>query len=137
MTRTEVLVVGAGPAGIAAATAAAENGRSVIVLDDNASAGGQIWRGATVSAPPRADTQKQRAMERLQRSGARLLAGRCVFNADASGILQTFVETASARLAHQSPFGPPPLAPGPRARLLPSPGCTLPGVFGAGGSQAL
>ena len=35
MTRTEVLVIGAGPAGIAAATAAAENGRQVIVLDDN------------------------------------------------------------------------------------------------------
>ena len=32
MTHTEVLVIGAGPAGIAAATAAAENGRRVIVL---------------------------------------------------------------------------------------------------------
>ena len=46
MTTTEVLVIGAGPAGIAAATAAAEHGRKVIVLDDNGTPGGQIWRGS-------------------------------------------------------------------------------------------
>ncbi|HZL27633.1 MAG TPA: FAD/NAD(P)-binding oxidoreductase [Acidobacteriaceae bacterium] len=137
MTRTEVLVVGAGPAGIAAATAAAEKGRSVIVLDDNPSAGGQIWRGATVGVPRRADTQKQRAIERLQRSGAHLLAGHCVFNADASGTLQTFGETASGSVAEEFRFQQLVLATGARERFLPFPGWTLPGVFGAGGLQAL
>ena len=46
MKRSEVLIVGAGPAGLAAAVRARESGKSVTVLDDNPAAGGQIWRGA-------------------------------------------------------------------------------------------
>jgi len=136
-TRTDVLVVGAGPAGIAAATAAAENGRQVIVLDDNVTAGGQIWRGATVGQPQHTDPHKQRALEKLERSGARVLAGRAVFNADASGMLQALQETASARFAEEFRFEQLVLATGARERFLPFPGWTLPGVFGAGGLQAL
>ena len=41
----DVLVVGAGPAGMAAAVSAAESGRRVGVVDDNPGPGGQIWRG--------------------------------------------------------------------------------------------
>jgi D-hydroxyproline dehydrogenase subunit alpha len=41
----EVLVVGAGPAGLAAAYRAARGGRRVAVVDDNPHPGGQIWRG--------------------------------------------------------------------------------------------
>src|SRR5688572_1857443 len=41
-----ILIVGAGPAGIAAACAAVESGVSVTIVDDNPNAGGQIWRGA-------------------------------------------------------------------------------------------
>ena len=44
--RFDVLVVGAGPAGIAAAVRAAEHGNRVGVVDDNPHCGGQIWRGA-------------------------------------------------------------------------------------------
>jgi D-hydroxyproline dehydrogenase subunit alpha len=140
MTHAEVLVIGAGPAGIAAATAAAENGREVIVLDDNPTAGGQIWRGATVdetgSSSQRYST-KQRALERLQRSGAQVLAGRCVFSADAAGTLQTLQEPATGSLVKQFHFEQLILATGARERFLPFPGWTLPGVFGAGGLQAL
>ena len=38
----DVVVVGAGPAGLAAACRAAECGRSVAMLDDNPLPGGQI-----------------------------------------------------------------------------------------------
>jgi NADPH-dependent 2,4-dienoyl-CoA reductase/sulfur reductase-like enzyme len=140
MRSTEVLVIGAGPAGIAAATAAAENGRQVIVLDDNLKAGGQIWRGATVEeagSSHRGNAAKRRAMTRLQRSGAQMLAGRCVFSAEASGTLQTLQETASGSLVEQFHFDQLILATGARERFLPFPGWTLPGVFGAGGLQAL
>ena len=41
----DVLVVGAGPAGLAAAWRAAQSGLRVSVVDDNPAAGGQIWRG--------------------------------------------------------------------------------------------
>jgi phytoene dehydrogenase-like protein len=45
MTRTfDVLIVGAGPAGLSAAAAAARDGRRTAVLDDNPHPGGQIWR---------------------------------------------------------------------------------------------
>jgi NADPH-dependent 2,4-dienoyl-CoA reductase/sulfur reductase-like enzyme len=140
MTTTGVLVIGAGPAGIAAATAAAENGCAVIVLDDNVAAGGQIWREATIEetgSSQRRNPQERRAMERLQRSGAELLAGRCVFSAEASGTVQTSHETSSGTLVEQFRFEYLILATGARERFLPFPGWTLPGVFGAGGLQAL
>ncbi len=43
----EVLVVGGGPAGIAASVRAADYGARVGLVDDNATSGGQIWRGAS------------------------------------------------------------------------------------------
>jgi len=43
--RFEVLVVGGGPAGMAAAVRAAECGARVAIADDNPRLGGQIWRG--------------------------------------------------------------------------------------------
>jgi D-hydroxyproline dehydrogenase subunit alpha len=141
MTRTEVLVIGAGPAGIAAATAASENGSRVLVLDDNTAPGGQIWRSATVeengSPKRRSSDLKQRALERLRRSGAQVLGSHCVFNVEASGTLQTLHETDSGSFVEQFHFKQLILATGARERFLPFPGWTLPGVFGAGGLQAL
>lgn len=40
---TDVLVVGAGPAGLMAAKAAAEAGKRVLLVDENAQAGGRLW----------------------------------------------------------------------------------------------
>src|ERR1041385_773575 len=40
----DVLVIGGGPAGIAAAACAAECGVQVGIVDDNFKLGGQIWR---------------------------------------------------------------------------------------------
>jgi len=40
----DVIVVGAGPAGLAAACRAAECGATVALLDDHPRPGGQIWR---------------------------------------------------------------------------------------------
>jgi D-hydroxyproline dehydrogenase subunit alpha len=44
--RADVVVIGAGPAGIAAACSAAEAGASVLLLDEGMAPGGQIWRHA-------------------------------------------------------------------------------------------
>ena len=41
----DIVIVGAGPAGLAAAQAAAVSGAAIAVIDDNPHAGGQIWRG--------------------------------------------------------------------------------------------
>jgi NADPH-dependent 2,4-dienoyl-CoA reductase/sulfur reductase-like enzyme len=139
MTHPDVLVVGAGPAGIASATAAAENGLSVVLLDDNASPGGQIWRGGIQLKANRAsggeDAAKHRALARLERSGAKILSGYRVFDAQPSGTLQAIRQDTpnTTQFSYKNLV----LATGARERFLPFPGWTLPGVFGAGGLQAL
>jgi D-hydroxyproline dehydrogenase subunit alpha len=142
MKQADVIVVGAGPAGIAAATAAARHGRSVLILDDNSSAGGQIWRGG-IAAPPNRNAnkaehaKKDTALKQLVSSGATLLSGYRVFDAPAPGILQAVHETANDANVVALRYERLILATGARERFLPFPGWTLPGVFGAGGLQAL
>ncbi|HXE08165.1 MAG TPA: FAD/NAD(P)-binding oxidoreductase [Acidobacteriaceae bacterium] len=132
--RTDVLVVGAGPAGIAAATAAARHGLKTIVLDDNPSAGGQIWRDAIANPHAKKEAARERAIQSLRASGAQLLSGRSVFAADATGAVWAAREGGpQEEFRYQSLI----LATGARERFLPFPGWTLPGVFGAGGLQAL
>jgi len=40
----DIMVIGGGPAGMAAAASAAEQGKRVALVDDNFAPGGQIWR---------------------------------------------------------------------------------------------
>lgn len=141
MKHAEVIVVGAGPAGIAAATAAARRGRSVLLLDDNPAAGGRIWRSGIDSSNQRGskreNKKKHTALRELLSSGAILLAGHRVFDAPAPGILHALHETAGDQQAIAFQYNRLILATGARERFLPFPGWTLPGVFGAGGLQAL
>ncbi len=130
----DIVVVGAGPAGLAAATAAAAAGRKVAVLDDNPHVGGQIWRaGAGKSA---ADVARERAVEAFEASGAEFFAGCQVVDATASpGMLQSW--SAAEQRLESFQFESLILATGARERFLPFRGWTLPGVFGTGGLQAL
>src|SRR5947208_17200415 len=52
--RFDVLVVGAGPGGLVAACTAADAGVRVCLIDDNPSAGGQIWRSGIAETNPEA-----------------------------------------------------------------------------------
>src|SRR5579863_308800 len=128
--RFDVLVVGAGPAGIAAACAAAESGARVGVVDDNPGPGGQIWRGLSEHAPtPQAAAWRAR----LQGAGVTLLSGATVISQPARGMV--VAETWNRTLELE--FDKLILATGARERFLPFPGWTLPGVLGAGGLQAM
>ena len=49
MSVLDVAIVGAGPAGLAAATLCAERGLSTSLYDEQAGPGGQIYRGITAS----------------------------------------------------------------------------------------
>ena len=140
--RTDVLVVGAGPAGMAAAIAAATYGSRVIVLDDNAAEGGQIWRKdiATTLDPARPEVQdaRQAALRAaFHKSGAKLLPGRRVVDAPRPGVLHTIADTPEGPMPESFAWDRLILATGARERFLPFPGWTLPGVVGAGGLQAL
>ncbi|HTY41482.1 MAG TPA: FAD-dependent oxidoreductase [Thermoanaerobaculia bacterium] len=131
--QAEVAVVGAGPAGIAAACRAAESGAPTIVLDDGLAAGGQIHRHRPGTEPPPA----ARAWHaRLARSGARVLSGVSVVDAapDGDGFFLS-AERGDRALAVRARRVV--IATGARELFLPFPGWTLPGVMGAGGAQAL
>ncbi|HXC94453.1 MAG TPA: FAD-dependent oxidoreductase [Edaphobacter sp.] len=141
MKHADVIVVGAGPAGIAAATAAARHGRSVLLVDDNPGAGGQIWRGGIENfdkaGEKRDDPAKTKALKGLVSSGATLLSGFRVFDAPGPSELRAIGETSEGTEVVTLRYDRLILATGARERFLPFPGWTLPGVFGAGGLQAL
>lgn len=130
MSEAEVVVIGAGPAGIAAAVASAESGADVLVMDDQAAPGGQIWRGAESTKEGAA----RKWVERFRSSGARVLSSAQVVAADARA-RTLLVETAED--AREIRFKKLILATGAREIFLPFPGWTLPGVMGVGGLQAM
>ena len=126
----ELLVVGAGPAGVAAACVAAERGRHVCLIDDTPWLGGQIWRGE--QAKPK-NPQARAWLERLARSGATILTESRLVGIEGPGryVLETPSESGVVRPRSVV------LATGARELFLPFPGWTLPGIMGAGGLQAM
>jgi NADPH-dependent 2,4-dienoyl-CoA reductase/sulfur reductase-like enzyme len=123
----EVVVVGGGPAGIAAAVHAAEAGARTLLVDEQPRPGGQVWRHRG-EPPPAA----RRWLERFARSGAAVLSGATVVDAAGRELL---VEHEGR--ARRIRFGRLVLATGARELLLPFPGWTLPGTLGVGAAQAL
>ncbi len=126
----DVLVVGAGPAGLSAAIAVAERGKRVLVLDQGLRPGGQIWRHRQLaSLPPHARAMIERALA----LGVVIANDARVVDAISPNEL---VIAFRGRIDRQ-PTRALILATGARERLLPFPGWTLPGVVGVGGLQAL
>jgi len=126
----DVLVVGAGPAGMAAAWAAASAGASVGVVDDNPSPGGQIWRSeaAHPSTPEAVEWYR-----RISRVKIAFIHGAKVVDHPAEGMLLAETWDGVSEIRYRKLI----LATGARERFLPFPGWTLPNVMGAGGLQAL
>jgi NADPH-dependent 2,4-dienoyl-CoA reductase/sulfur reductase-like enzyme len=116
---SDVAIVGAGPAGLAAARRATECGARVVLIDDNPARGGQIWRGL--------------AVPHKWESSPELINGARVVAAPESHTL--LLENWEGE--EEIGYGALILATGARERFLPFPGWTLPHVMGAGGLQAL
>ena len=138
-----LVVVGGGPAGIAAAIEAARAGLRCVVVDEAAALGGQIYR-----QPPREfGIEGARRLGRDYRRGGRLRAelarvgGRvevrwetCVLDiVDGPAVICASPGGGTRRLAAERVV----LATGAYDRPVPFPGWTLPGVLTAGGAQAL
>lgn len=138
--RHEVIVVGAGPAGIAAATTLSSAGVDTLLVDDQPEPGGQIYRaiernagradraflgpdyfrGVELARAFRASPAKYRPLT----SVVNIEAGQRLWLANERGL-----QTASASYVL--------LATGAMERPVPVPGWTLPGVITAGAAQIL
>lgn len=137
---TDLLIVGAGPAGMAAAVNARRHGLSVRVVDDQPAPGGQIWRGIeTVAATSRAKRLGQSYLSGTERAAAFRACG--AFYEPESQLWQiepgfrAFVTRGGkARTVTAEAII---LATGAQERPIPFPGWTLPGVLTVGAAQIL
>jgi D-hydroxyproline dehydrogenase subunit alpha len=126
----DVLVVGGGPAGMAAAVRAAESGARVGIVDDNVSLGGQVWRGQSENEQSK-EAKTWRGL--VQTDGVTTLCGKRIFQQPEPGLLYAEDGGDLYELRYRNLV----LATGARERFLPFPGWTLPNVMGAGGLQAM
>src|SRR5687767_11798849 len=141
MITTELAIVGAGPAGLAAAAEAAALGVSVVLLDDSPAPGGQYFR----QAPAGLEASRRPAGHggTPRRAGALFAAvrhprimylpGAVVWDAPEPGVLAFTRGADSGRVRATCVL----LATGAVERAVPFPGWTLPGVLTAGGVQNL
>ena len=130
---SDVVVIGAGPAGLSSAVTAAEAGAHVVVIDENPRAGGKLlgqlheepgtgwWVGAEIS---------KKLADRAVNAGVRILTNRQVWNISPQWeVALDNGESVSAEFAV--------VATGAAERPLPVPGWSLPGVMAIGAAQTL
>ena len=128
----DVLVVGAGPAGIAAAVEAAEWGLSVLLLDENTAPGGRIWQALETRGAKDADDAAALALiRRLRASRVDARYGATVWAVEPDR--QVFWSQDGAAF-HATPAKIV-LATGTLERPMPISGWTLPGVMTVGAAQ--
>jgi len=135
----DVVVIGAGPAGLAAAAIAAEAGLSTLLLDENVGPGGQVFR-AIASTPV---TERDRLgadywvgadlVQAVRGSGAEIVQRATVWSLDRNLEISVSVGGASAFVKARRVI----LATGALERPFPIPGWTLPGVMTAGAAQTM
>lgn len=148
--RADVAIVGAGPAGLAAAVAAAESGAAVVLVDAAAQPGGQFWRhrpeGVVQERDGRGHHGWKTYLDLRARFDAGCDSGRITY---LPGLQVWMAEKDDAGFTLRTTptvAGPPGgravaarrliLSPGGYDRQLPVPGWDLPGVMAAGGIQA-
>lgn len=135
----DVLVIGAGPAGLAAARDLAGAGVDVLVIDERKKLGGQFYKQPDPSLPideERLDAQYaagRRLIESARASGARLLLGASVWAAFEADRLLARSDSERWVIRPRRVV----LATGAYERGVPVPGWTLPGVMTTGAGQTL
>jgi NADPH-dependent 2,4-dienoyl-CoA reductase/sulfur reductase-like enzyme len=133
----ELAIIGAGPAGIAAAVLAAELGLDTVLVDEQDQPGGQVYRAierAEPDTPLGPDYLAGRPLAAaLRASRVDYRPGTNLWHVDPDGTLflenAGRTETVTARRVL--------LATGAIERPVPIPGWTLPGVMTAGAAQTL
>ena len=142
MKESELVIIGAGPGGLAAAIEAVRAGVNVTVLDENPKVGGQIYRqfdkGFKVKSPEILGREYGRGEEFLRDfsslgDNVQYLNEAMVWGIFGSDNLSFEHNNKSSSLGFKKLI----VAAGAYDRPVPFPGWTLPGVFTAGGAQRL
>ena len=142
MTEMDILIVGAGPAGLSAAIEAAECGASVLVVDENSRPGGQLFKqihkffgSRRHQAGVRGIDIGTELLDKVKACGAEVL-----LNTVAYGIythdegVALCIDGEEGQIIHPKKII---LATGASENPLAFPGWTLPGVVGAGAIQTM
>ena len=135
----DVVVVGAGPAGMAAATVTATAGLATLVIDENAGPGGQVWRAITTTPVMTRPTlgedywRGQPHVAAFEASPAAYLPGATVWSLDRERNIGVSAGGEARLLSARHVI----IATGAMERPFPVPGWTLPGVMTIGGAQTL
>ncbi|MFB9149014.1 FAD/NAD(P)-dependent oxidoreductase [Roseovarius ramblicola] len=139
MRRTDLLVIGAGPAGMAAAATAARHGADVTLLDEQPRPGGQIYRDVDRSGKRRAAIlgadylHGARLTDEMRAAAVTHIDGAVVWAIE-DGFRVSFTRQGrGAQIGARMVL----LATGALERPMPVPGWTLPGVMTAGAAQIL
>ncbi|NOQ63236.1 MAG: NAD(P)-binding protein [Methyloprofundus sp.] len=135
----QLVIVGAGPAGLAAAVTASEQGISCAVLDEQAAVGGQIYRAIESVPEQRAKvlgTEYQRGTalaKAFRESKAEYFPNTKVWSLTADKQIGLLHDGKSKLITADQVL----LVSGAIERPVPFPGWTLPGVMQAGAGQIL
>ncbi len=135
----DLIVIGAGPAGMAAARAAADKGLSVTVLDEQFRAGGQIYRDVERAASRRGDilgpdyADGLPLARGLDHPSIAHIPGATVWQIENGPRVFFSVDGQAGSVEGKRLL----IATGALERPMPIPGWTLPGVMTAGAAQIL
>jgi len=138
---SDVVVVGAGPAGLAAATLLAEQQARVVLLDEQPAVGGQIYRGieravehpSLLTALGPDYVYGATLVARFRASGAAYRPGSLVWQVTPEREVWFSADGSSHLVRADAVI----LATGAMERPVPLPGWTLPGVMTAGALQIM
>ena len=140
ITDTDIAVIGAGPAGCNAALLTAEYDFSVIMLDEQVSPGGQVWRAkspAILSAPETPESVAGESIRNaISKSNVTHLGGVRVWHIERSEdafVIHYENAGVSCSLSCRCLV----IATGARETIQPIPGWTLPGVVGMAGATSI
>jgi thioredoxin reductase len=135
----DVVVIGAGAAGMSGAVTLAGLGLHVVLLDEQGSPGGQIYRGITLAPLSRRDllgpdyAHGNQLAQALASSSVRYEKGASVWQVTREHQVSYLREGRLHTLQASAVL----LATGAMERPFPIPGWTLPGVMSAGAAQIL
>jgi len=138
--RCEMVSIGAGPAGLAAAIEAAKNQVEVVVYDENDKPGGQLFKQIHKFFGSREHRAKVRGikigqdlLDEARQLGVEVVLNSVVLGIYTNGIMNVMVQDRLEQVKAEKTL----IATGASENMIPFPGWTLPGVIGAGAAQTM